>query len=45
MQRHVGLLPVGRPLQQRERVGPRSLLAEPRAQLCFVTGLDESVLQ
>lgn len=45
MQRHVGLFPIGRPLQQRQRIGPRCLGGRAWAKLCLLTGLDESVLQ
>lgn len=45
VQHHVGLLPIGRPLQQRQRIGPRCLRGRAWAELCLLTGLDESVLQ
>lgn len=45
LQHHVGLLSVGRPLQQGQRVSARGLGGGARAQLRLLIGLDEAVLQ
>lgn len=45
MQHQVSLLPIGRPLQQWQWIGPCSLRGRAWGQLCLLIGLDESVLQ
>ena len=45
VQHHVSLLPIGRPLQQRQRVGPSSLRDGAWTELHLLISLNESVLQ